>query len=40
MNKPIDLRGRHLLRLADFTGDEIRYLLDLAADLKAASSSR
>ncbi|WP_329483922.1 ornithine carbamoyltransferase [Kribbella sp. NBC_01484] len=36
MNQTIDLRGRHLLRLADFTGDEIRYLLDLAAELKAA----
>jgi ornithine carbamoyltransferase len=32
----IDLRGRHLLRLADFSPDEIRYLLDLAAELKAA----
>jgi len=36
MNQTLDLRGRHLLRLADFTGDEIRYLLDLAAELKAA----
>jgi ornithine carbamoyltransferase len=36
VNQTIDLRGRHLLRLADFTGDEIRYLLDLAAELKAA----
>jgi ornithine carbamoyltransferase len=32
----IDLRGRNLLRLADFSPDEIRYLLDLAAELKAA----
>ena len=39
MNKPVDLRGRNLLRLADFTGDEIRYLLDLAADLKAAKKA-
>jgi len=39
VNKRIDLRGRHLLRLADFTGDEIRYLLDLATDLKAAKKA-
>src|SRR6476469_7334977 len=32
----IDLRGRHLMKLADFSPDEIRYLLDLAAELKAA----
>src|SRR3954453_7444829 len=31
-----DLRGRSLLRLADFTADEITYLLDLAAELKQA----
>lgn len=31
-----DLRGRNFLKLLDFTPDEIRYLLDLAADLKAA----
>jgi ornithine carbamoyltransferase len=31
-----DLRGRSLLRLADFSPDEIRYLLDLAGSLKAA----
>ena len=36
MSTVIDLHGRHLLRLADFTADEIRYLLDLAAELKAA----
>jgi ornithine carbamoyltransferase len=36
MTKGVDLRGRHLLRLADYTPDEIRYLLDLAAELKAA----
>ncbi|GAB3787658.1 ornithine carbamoyltransferase [Nocardioides ungokensis] len=36
MTQTIDLRGRHLLRLADFAPDEIRYLLDLAAELKAA----
>src|SRR6187397_2522781 len=32
----IDLRGKHFLKLADFTGEEITYRLDLAADLKAA----
>jgi ornithine carbamoyltransferase len=31
-----DLRGRNLMKLADFTPEEITYLLDLAADLKAA----
>ncbi|HHU03444.1 MAG: ornithine carbamoyltransferase [Saccharofermentanales bacterium] len=30
----ISLKGRHFLTLKDFTADEIRYLLDLAADLK------
>jgi len=32
----IDLHGRSFLKLLDFTPDEIRYLLDLAAELKAA----
>jgi ornithine carbamoyltransferase len=32
------LRGRHFLTLADFSADEITYLLDLAAELKAAKS--
>jgi len=32
----IDLHGRNFLTLADYSADEIRYLLDLAADLKAA----
>src|ERR1700750_606401 len=36
MSTTIDLRGRHLMKLADFSPDEIRYLLDLAAELKAA----
>jgi ornithine carbamoyltransferase len=36
MSTMIDLRGRHLMKLADFSPDEIRYLLDLAAELKAA----
>jgi ornithine carbamoyltransferase len=33
---PINLRGRSVLTLDDFTPNEIRYLLRLAADLKAA----
>ena len=32
----IDLRGRHFLKLADFSPQEITYLLDLSAGLKAA----
>ena len=36
MKAAMDLRGRHLLRLADFTPEEITYLLDLSAELKAA----
>ena len=36
MSTVIDLHGRHFLTLADYSADEIRYLLDLAADLKAA----
>jgi ornithine carbamoyltransferase len=30
------LRGRHLLTLEDYSADEIHYLIDLAAELKAA----
>src|SRR3954471_16731037 len=30
------LRGRHFLTLTDYSAEEIRYLLDLAAELKAA----
>jgi ornithine carbamoyltransferase len=30
------LRGRHLMKLADFEPEEITYLIDLAAELKAA----
>src|SRR5512145_3071755 len=30
------LRGRHFLKELDYSSDEIRYLLDLAASLKAA----
>jgi ornithine carbamoyltransferase len=36
MSTTIDLRGRHLMRLADYSGEEISYLIDLAAALKAA----
>jgi ornithine carbamoyltransferase len=36
MSTVIDLHGRSFLTLADYSADEIRYLLDLAADLKAA----
>jgi ornithine carbamoyltransferase len=36
MSTVVDLHGRHLLRLADYSPDEIRYLIDLAAELKAA----
>jgi ornithine carbamoyltransferase len=32
----IDLRGKNFLKLADFSPDEITYLIDLAAELKAA----
>jgi ornithine carbamoyltransferase len=35
MSAVIDLRGRHFLRLADFSPEEILYLLDLSASLKA-----
>ncbi|MBQ9647975.1 MAG: ornithine carbamoyltransferase [Oscillospiraceae bacterium] len=31
----MSLKGRHFLKLLDFTPEEIQYLLDLAADLKA-----
>ena len=36
MSTVVDLHGRHLLRLADYSPEEIRYLIDLAAELKAA----
>jgi ornithine carbamoyltransferase len=36
MSTVIDLRGRHFLTLADYSPDEITYLIDLAAELKAA----
>src|SRR6476661_5181232 len=36
MSTTIDLRGRHLMKLDHSSDQEIRYLLDLAAELKAA----
>ena len=36
MSTVIDLHGRHLMKLADFSPAEITYLIDLAAELKAA----
>ncbi len=36
MKTAIDLHGRHFLTLADYSPDEITYLLDLSAELKAA----
>ena len=36
MSTVIDLHGKSLLRLADFSGEEISYLVELAAELKAA----
>ncbi len=32
---PVNLKGKHLITLKDFTPEEIRYMLDLSADLKA-----
>jgi ornithine carbamoyltransferase len=36
---PVNLKGRHLLTLKDFTPEEIRYLLDLSIDLKRKKRS-
>jgi len=36
MSHVTDLRGRHFLTLADYSPEEITYLLELAAELKAA----
>jgi ornithine carbamoyltransferase len=36
MSTTMDMRGRSLMKLADFSADEITYLVELAADLKAA----
>lgn len=35
----MDLKGRHLLTLKDFTPEEIQYLIDYAAELKAKKKS-
>jgi ornithine carbamoyltransferase len=40
MNTIIDLRGRNFLTLTDYSADELTYLLDLAAELKAAKWQR
>lgn len=32
---PVNLKGRSLLTLMDFTPEEIRYLIDLSKDLKS-----
>jgi ornithine carbamoyltransferase len=40
MSTIVDLRGRSFLKLADYSPEEIRYLLDLAAELKAAKKER
>ena len=39
MSTVVDLRGRHFLRLADYTPDEMRYLIELARELKAAKKN-
>src|SRR5213595_2536558 len=36
MSTVVDLRGKHFLKLADYSPEEITYLLELAAELKAA----
>lgn len=36
---PVDLRSRHFLKEIDFTPEELRFLLGLAADLKTAKHS-
>jgi ornithine carbamoyltransferase len=36
MSTIVDLRGKHLLKLADFSPEEITHLIELAAELKAA----
>jgi ornithine carbamoyltransferase len=38
MSTVTNLRGRHFLTLADYTPEEITYLLDLAAELKEAKN--
>jgi ornithine carbamoyltransferase len=36
MSTVVDLRGKHFMRLADFSPEEITYLIELAAELKDA----
>src|SRR6187551_3890960 len=36
MSTVIDLRGRHLLTLNDYSPEELAYLIELAAELKEA----
>jgi ornithine carbamoyltransferase len=38
MATTIDLRGKHFLKLADFSPEEITYLIELSAELKAAKN--
>src|SRR6185312_1694291 len=40
MSTVVDLRGRHLLTLNDYSADEIRFILELAAELKEAKRDR
>jgi ornithine carbamoyltransferase len=40
MSAVVDLRGRNFLTLADYSREELTYLLDLAADLKLAKWQR
>ncbi len=39
MEPTLDLRGRHFVKELDFTSAELLYLIDLAAELKAASKA-
>ncbi|WP_037914116.1 ornithine carbamoyltransferase [Actinacidiphila yeochonensis] len=36
---PVDLKGRHFLKELDFTAEEFRHFVELAADLKAAKKA-
>ena len=36
----MNLKGRHFLKLIDYTPEEIEYLIDLAASLKAKKIGR
>ena len=40
MNTVIDLHGRNFLTLADYSAEELTYLLDLSSELKAAKRQR